>query len=58
MATGAITLDAKYQGRLDLSPSPGFPVYEFSARNLSPTLGTFTSLDDDEVPAQPRTRPA
>jgi RHS repeat-associated protein len=34
----------RYQGRLDVSPT-GTPLYDLSARNYSPGLGTFTSVD-------------
>ena len=34
-----------FQGRLDLSPDPANPLYEFSARFYSPALGVFTQLD-------------
>ncbi len=35
----------KYQGRLDLSPSPAAPLYDFGARDYAPGLGAFTSMD-------------
>jgi RHS repeat-associated protein len=43
-ATGSITLDTKYQGRLDLSATDD-PLYDMSARMYAPVLGTFSSLD-------------
>ncbi len=42
--TGSISLDTKYQGRLDLSATDD-PLYDLSARLYAPGLGTFTSLD-------------
>ncbi len=42
--TGAISLDTKYQGRLDLSATDD-PLYDLSARLYAPGIGTFTSLD-------------
>ncbi len=40
----AATANWKYQGRLDLSPTTT-SLYDFAAREYSPGLGTFTSLD-------------
>jgi RHS repeat-associated protein len=37
-------MDAKYQGRLDLSASDD-PLYDMAARFYSPGSGTFTQLD-------------
>jgi RHS repeat-associated protein len=44
LPTGSISLDTKYQGRLDLSATDD-PLYDLSARLYAPGLGTFTSLD-------------
>jgi RHS repeat-associated protein len=35
----------KYQGRLDVSPVAGSPLYDMSARFYSPGIGAFTQLD-------------
>ena len=35
----------KYQGRLDVSPIVGAPLYDMSARFYSPGIGAFTQLD-------------
>ena len=43
IATGSITLDTKYHGRLDVSPSSGFAVYDLRARLHAPTLGSTTT---------------
>jgi RHS repeat-associated protein len=45
MGTGSVSLDQRYQGRLDLAPAGGDALYEFSARDYAPNLGIFTSLD-------------
>jgi RHS repeat-associated protein len=42
---GAFPTDWGFQGRLDISPDPATPLYEFSARFYAPLLGTFTQLD-------------
>ncbi len=35
----------RYQGRLDVSPDAGNPLYDFGARTYRPVIGSFTSLD-------------
>ena len=42
--TGPIAMDAKYQGRLDLSATSD-PLYDMAARFYAPGTGTFTQLD-------------
>ena len=49
--TGAVAMDAKYQGRLDLSATAD-PLYDMSARMYLPGTGTFTSLDSVTGSAQ------
>jgi len=42
--SGPIAMDAKYQGRLDLSATTD-PLYDMAARFYAPGSGTFTQLD-------------
>jgi len=43
--SGSVSLDQRYQGRLDLAPSGVDPLYGFGARDYAPVQGSFTSLD-------------
>jgi RHS repeat-associated protein len=50
-ASGTSTNAWRYQGRLDISPSPD-PLYDAGARFYAPSLGTFTQADTTAGSAQ------
>ena len=47
--SGSVSLDQRYQGRLDLAPANSDPLYGFGARDYAPVQGSFTSLDWSSV---------